>query len=159
MMPNLKLIIPVLFSFQLISVYSFMPAPHAQQIRMDQIYQQPKNTFFILLENHWLQALRLHDTLYLDKLLSPDFIEISYKGEIRTKKNILDHRVADNQNTEEQLTGMNVREHKNTAIVTGINNITIKQVNRKILIRFTDVFVKKGNQWQAVSAQETLVSQ
>ena len=159
MMPNLKLIIPALFSFQLISVYSFMPASDALHVRIDQIDQQPKNTFFISIENHWLQALRLHDTLYLDKLLSPDFIDISYKGEIRTKKNILDHRVTDNQNMEEQLTGIKVREYKNTAIVIGINNITIHQVNRKILIRFTDVFVKKGNQWQAVSAQETLVSQ
>ena len=86
MMPNLKLIIPALFSFQLISIYSFTPAPHALHVRMDLIDQQPKNIFFISLENHWLHALRLHDTLYLDKLLSPGFIDISYKGEIRRMK-------------------------------------------------------------------------
>lgn len=120
-------------------------------------YIQPSDSFFISLENHWLKALRHNDTLYLKEILSPDFIDISYKGEIKTKTDILDRQVYDSSDMEEQLTGMKVRQYKNTAIVTGINNIRIKNINRKILIRFTDVFVKKEKKWQAVSAQETLV--
>jgi hypothetical protein len=51
---------------------------------------------------------------------------------------------------------MKVRRFKNIAIVTGINNISIKANGKKIYIRFTDVFIEKNKQWYAVTAQETL---
>jgi|GEM_PF-6771152 len=118
---------------------------------------QTSDSFFISLENHWLLALRQHETLYLNQLLAPDFIDITYKGELKTKSDILSLAANDNKNMKEQLTGIKVCEYKNTAVVTGVNNITLKDINQKILIRFTDVFVKKEKHWCAVSAQETLV--
>ena len=120
-------------------------------------FQSSSDSFFISLENQWLSALQQHDTAYLNQLLSDDFIDISYKGKVRTKEDFLKERVINNNNMPEQLTGIKVRKYKNATEVTGINNIFINSINQKILIRFTDVFVKKGGKWFAISAQETLV--
>lgn len=135
----------------------FVKLPNVYEKHIQSFYFQPSDSFFISLENHWLQALRQYDAIYLNKLLSPDFLDISYKGEVKTKKDILSRSVYDNNNMEEKLTDIKARQYKNTAIVTGTNTIVIKNINQKILIRFTDVFVKKENEWHAVSAQETLV--
>jgi hypothetical protein len=114
------------------------------------------DSFFIVLENKWLNALEENDTVYLNELLDADFIDISYKGILRTKEDVLHTRIYNKNDISQQLTGMKVRRFKNIAIVTGINNISIKANGKKIYIRFTDVFIEKNKQWYAVTAQETL---
>jgi hypothetical protein len=103
-----------------------------------------------------LNALQENDTTYLNQLLDADFIDISYKGTVRTKSDVLQARVYNKDDISQQLTGLKVRRFKNIAIVTGVNNISVKASGQKIFIRFTDVFTEKNKQWYAVTAQETL---
>ena len=157
-MGNLKFIFLLSLSFHFImGNHSVAPSNPPGKSAVN-FYSQPPDSFFISLENHWLRALEQNDTIYLNKILSPDFVDISYKGEIRTKKNVLAKRVYNND-MGEQLSEMKVRKYKNTAIVTGINNVSIKNINRKILVRFTDVFIKKEKEWYVVSAQETMITE
>jgi ketosteroid isomerase-like protein len=110
----------------------------------------------IQLENDWLKAISQHDTASLDSILADDFLDTTYTGEVRTKRDAILRATAGNNAIDSQrLSDVHVRFYGNTAIVTGLNTVTAKAFG-EAKVRFTDVFVKNGNRWQAVSAQETL---
>jgi hypothetical protein len=62
------------------------------------------DSFFIVLENKWLNALQENDTAYLNQLLDSDFIGIRYKGTVRTKEDVLHKRVYNKNDISQQLT-------------------------------------------------------
>jgi ketosteroid isomerase-like protein len=111
----------------------------------------------IQLENDWLKAISEHDLASLDSILAEDFLDTTYTGEVRTKRDAILRATAGNNTIDSQrLSDVRVRFYGNMAIVTGLNTVTAK-VFGEAKVRFTDVFVKNGNRWQAVSAQETLM--
>lgn len=115
----------------------------------------PPDSFFVALEHQWLHALQQNDTVFLNRLLAGDFMDITHRGTVRSKKDQLQSRSYPGGMTQ-QLDSLRVRQYKSAVLVTGINRIHIKQVSQPVIIRFTDVFVKRNGRWQAVSAQETL---
>jgi ketosteroid isomerase-like protein len=111
----------------------------------------------VQLENDWLKAISEHDTASLDSILAEDFLDTTYTGELRTKRDAISRATAGNNAIDSQrLSDVRVRFYGNTAIVTGLNTVIAKAFG-EAKVRFTDVFVKNGNHWQAVSAQETLM--
>lgn len=111
----------------------------------------------IQLEHIWVRALESHDVATLRRILADDFLDTSYQGQLRTKADQLAGRAASGI-ASERLSDLKVRVFGNAAIVTGLNTITGKQQAWTARIRFTDVFIKRDGRWQAVGAQETLVS-
>ena len=53
---------------------------------------------------------------------------------------------------------MRVRVWGAAGVVTGVNTVTARDGSFAVRVRFTDVFVRRGDVWKAVSAQETLIA-
>jgi len=112
---------------------------------------------FAGMEHQWVEALEKHDVATLDRLLSEDFMDSTFRGAIRDKKAILSGpRVAPAYHSS-GFEELKVRVYgSDMAIVTGINVLQGSSPADVARIRFTDVFVRQNGQWRAVSAQETL---
>ncbi len=106
------------------------------------------------MEHRWIHAIATGDKAALAKILAPDFVDVSWRGEIRNRADAL-ARPAAPASSSQQLKDLDVRVYGDTAFVNGLNLVAIK--NRRWKIRFTDVFTRQGGAWRAVSAQETLV--
>ena len=50
-----------------------------------------------------------------------------------------------------------VRVHGDMVVVTGVNTAEAADKSFSVKVRFTDVFVRRGATWQAVSAQESSI--
>ena len=104
-------------------------------------------------ERAWVNAVAHRDAKALGGILSENFVHVNYQGKLRHRKDELTLVLMPkpySQNTSEQTVDI----AGEIAIVHGIN--TIKQDAQVVLrLRYTDVYVKTGNTWRALSAQET----
>ena len=107
-------------------------------------------------ERAWVNAVAHRDAKALAGILSENFVHVNYQGKMRHRKEELTLVLMPkpySQNTSEQT----VDFAGDTAIVHGIN--TIKQGALVVLrLRYTDVYVKDGTTWRALSAQETPIA-
>lgn len=110
----------------------------------------------IRLAHQWLHASMTRDKAVLTRILADDFIDTSYRGTLRTKADVLAASAA--PGTSQHLASLKVRFYGDTAIMTGVNHVVGPNKAWTADVRFTDVYVKRGGRWQAVSAQETPVS-
>lgn len=117
----------------------------------------PARAALIALEYRWLQAIETRDRVFLNSLLADNFTDVSVHGEIRNKQQVLNAPAAP-AGAHQHLSDIKVRRYGTAAVVTGLNSITGPHAAWHVQVRFTDVFVKYRNRWQAVSAQETQVS-
>jgi hypothetical protein len=115
-------------------------------------------TALVELEHRWVDALRTHDARALERILDDTFLDSTYRGELRTKQQVLSGPPAGGGYHSTGLEGLEVRVYGRTAVVTGVNVLASDPPAAPVRIRFTDVFVRRGTQWRAVSAQETLQS-
>ncbi len=111
----------------------------------------------VLLEHTWLAS---GDSATLERILAPDFLHPVFTGDIIDKSEhiafVVKHPRPASVHT--RFERLDVRLYGNTAIATGIVDASrdgMAAVRRTV---FTDVFVKRGGRWQAVSAQETEVA-
>jgi len=109
-------------------------------------------------EARWVDALDRRDGAALQALLDEDFLDVTWKGEVRDRKAALAALSAPGRPAMTQaLEDLRVRfAVPDVAIVTGVNAVSSKSPEFTARIRFTDVFVKRGGAWKALSAQETL---
>jgi hypothetical protein len=112
----------------------------------------------IELENTWLT--HLHDPTALEKLLAPDFLHPVPSGNFLTKTEHISysgkHTAPAGKQRSDQL---QVRVYGETGIVNGVvisMDASGQETDRSV---FTDVFVFRNGQWQAVNAQENRVEQ
>lgn len=118
----------------------------------------PPASHFIALEERWVEALAKNDTAALDSLLTDDFLDVTFRGEIRSRHDfIMGHRAAPAYHSV-GFESIVVRPHGNAVLVTGVNVLQGADSTDVARIRFTDVFVEEGGRWRAASAQETLVA-
>jgi hypothetical protein len=108
------------------------------------------------IEYDWLRALVDHDRATLDKILGDDFVDSNWKGELRTKDQVLKGLAAARPYSQ-HLQAIEVQLHGEMAVACGLNEIRDKEGSTVMRIRFTDVFVYRHGNWQAVAAQETPV--
>lgn len=112
------------------------------------------------LEREWNNAIVRKDTATLDRILGDDFIYIDYAGGVNPKADIIksvktSEAVVDPFETEDVV----VRIYGNTAILTGRfkQKITYKGQVYNLELSYTDVYVKRGKRWQAVSAHASRI--
>ena len=106
------------------------------------------------LEQRWLDVAMQRDIPALKEILADDFVDVTYQGGLRDKADHLKSTLAPAK-TRQTLEELKVRLYGDTGIVTGENSIVALDGSFTARIRFTDVFVRRGGRWQAVSAQET----
>jgi ketosteroid isomerase-like protein len=118
--------------------------------------QRSETSLLIALEHDWLNAAQTRDLRKLDEILDDDFVDTSYKGELRSKRDVLASSAAP-PGSSARLENLVVHLHGHTAVVTGSNFVEAADHSFKIELRFTDVFVKRGAAWKAIAAQEVVV--
>jgi hypothetical protein len=109
----------------------------------------------LLQERKWLSAYASHDSRGLDRLLAPEFVHVDYAGALRDRDVEL-RSVSAPHPFAEHLGEQTVTFEGAVAVVHGINRVT-RNGRTIVRLRYTDVFVRRGNLWQALSAQETPV--
>lgn len=109
------------------------------------------------LEQRWLTAGMQRDIPALKEILADDFVDVTYKGGLRDKADHLVSSLAPSK-SKQTLEELKVRLYGDTGIVNGLNVVVTADGAATYKIRFTDVFVKRGGRWRAVSAQETPVA-
>lgn len=112
----------------------------------------------VSLEHAWLAS---GDSATLERILAPDFLHPVSTGDIIDKSEHIAFVTKHPRPTavHTRFERLDVRLYGSTAIATGIVDAVQDGpagVRRTV---FTDVFVKRGGRWQAVSAQESEVAQ
>lgn len=112
----------------------------------------------IQMEHDWSEADLHKDAAALKRILADDWIGIDFEGTVLNKQQALVGIVSDSGSLETTvLRDMKVRVYGNTAVVTGIDTETGDYHGKDSSGRYmwTDVFVRRGGRWQAVSSQST----
>ena len=111
-------------------------------------------------EARWVDALDRRDGAALLALLDEDFLDVTWKGEVRDRRAAVaavSAPASARPAMTQALQDLRVRfAVPDVAIVTGVNAVSSPSPAFAARIRFTDVFVKRGGSWKALSAQETL---
>ena len=117
----------------------------------------PEPDDFVALEHRWIAALQQRDVKTLDELLDDSFVDSTFRGTTRSKRDVLAGPPAGGGYQSIRLDDMQVRGYgRDTVIVTGVNVLKGAAESDIVRVRFTDVFHKSGGTWRAVAAQETL---
>lgn len=116
----------------------------------------------IRLENKWLAALMSADVDGIQEVLADDFLRPAPdSGHFVTKSQLLSfyrsHLSAKNPHSK-HMEGLNVTVYNSTALARGTLVTTDPKGQTISKLLFTDVFVRRGGKWQAVSAQEDPVT-
>ena len=104
------------------------------------------------------EALLRADTAALSRMVADEFIEISRFGQLRPKAaNIRDIASGDLRLTSVKYDSVVVRIYGEVALLTGIadNTGTFRGLPFSGKIRYTRVFVRRDQRWQAVAMQQT----
>jgi ketosteroid isomerase-like protein len=115
----------------------------------------------LTLENAWNQSVQQKDASALRMLLAPDLIYVDYDGTLMNKTEYLASirslalhpvRIVNES--------MNIHFYGIVAVVTGVcRESGVKNGKPYALLeRFTDTWVRRGDNWVAVASQSTLTS-
>jgi len=110
------------------------------------------------MEHDWSEADLHKDAAALARILADDWIGIDFEGTVLNKDQALRGIVSDSGSLQTTvLRDMKVRVYGNTAVVTGTDTETGDYHGEDSSGKYmwTDVFVRRGNRWQAVSSQST----
>ena len=112
----------------------------------------------IQLEHDWSDADLHKDSGALSRILADDWIGIDFEGTVLNKLQALQGIASDSGSLESTvLRDMKVWVYGDTAVVTGTDTETGDYHGKDSSGRYmwTDVFVRRGGRWQAVSSQST----
>jgi hypothetical protein len=118
---------------------------------------QSRDEWVVLrIEHEWLRALVERDRPTLGRILADDFVDSNWKGELRSKRQVLKGLGAPHPYSQ-HLRDMRIQLYGSMAVARGLNEISDKNGGIVMRIRFTDVLLYRHGNWQAVAAQETPV--
>jgi ketosteroid isomerase-like protein len=114
------------------------------------------------LEQRLAQAWVKRDRLFIDALLASDWTVTDPSGRILTKQQVLDETfsLADRRIDTMAVDDVKVRVIGAVAIATGRTRATGSYQGQvaSVVLRFTDVFLRRDGQWQIVASQGTMVA-
>lgn len=104
----------------------------------------------------WIKSIATHDASTL-ATIDDGFVHTNYKGRVEGKAAML-ARVGSQQSPfAEQTSDHSITFAGPVAIVHGLNSI-VAGGHVIVRLRYTDIYVRRGSVWKAISAQETAVS-
>jgi ketosteroid isomerase-like protein len=114
------------------------------------------------IENDWTAASKSKDATKLGAILADNWVGLGWDGKTSDKAKLLaDLKSPGNTLSTIEMGPMEVRLFGETAVVTGSDTETStaegKDTSGKYI--WTDVFVKQGGRWKAVSSQSTKAPQ
>ena len=112
------------------------------------------------MEDLWVQALSDRSAAELDCLLSPDFMDSTWKGDSLNHDQVLQaaaKRAPVPAGAKHEFADMKARIYGDTGIVTGVSYWSYADGSEHARARFTDVFFYREHRWQAVAGHETSV--
>jgi ketosteroid isomerase-like protein len=114
------------------------------------------------LNRQWMEAYTNRDTEFLDRYLSEDYVGTFPDGTVHDKRSEIEAVTSGAVViTKMEPREMTVRVYDHAAVITGQSSVeaSIDGRNMSTELRFTDVWIKHGNQWQAVASQVTRIEQ
>ena len=135
----------------------FPIAARAQTVSCASIKQVATDSAALAFENVWATAAVAHDTVALKCMLADGFIDTSWRGELRTRHDVLATGPVAPSGLDQHFSDWRVTRFGNTAIIRGLNTITNASHKTIATVRFTDVLFCANGRWQAVAAEETAV--
>lgn len=115
----------------------------------------------IALEHAWNRAIEAKDTRALDQLLAPTFVAVDIDGSLTRKGEFLASiKNPSYQPAEAFYEDIRAELYGDTVITVGISRIRETQKGKRITQRqrFIDTWIRKGESWQCVASQVTLIS-
>jgi hypothetical protein len=119
-------------------------------------------TQLIQLEHQWLEGEFIADTSFLSSIIDSTFICITQSGVLNKKEILKKMEVNKNFRTRNDIVIDSVRLenavvnlYTNSAVVTFIDHTFARKQGEVIetRVQFYDVWIKRGDQWKAVSSQ------
>ena len=98
---------------------------------------------------------------YFNSILASDWTTIDVTGRVLTKSQVLQELSSQERKIDSAtIDDVKVREYGEVAIVTGRTTATgsYKGQRASLVLRFTDIFIKRDGRWQVVASQGTQVS-
>jgi ketosteroid isomerase-like protein len=114
------------------------------------------------MELDWNNADKNRDTGWFERNFATDYSSVSSRnGKLSTKAEDIADSKADKRVVESiDLSDVNVRIDRNTAVVTGVNHVLGRDDKGQPMdyrSRFTDTFIKRDGRWQAWATQGTRI--
>jgi ketosteroid isomerase-like protein len=110
------------------------------------------------LERDGVEASKRGDVAFFEKLEAPDYLFTDPSGMVHTRdEDLAIAKSGDLKFESMDIDEMKVRLYGDTAVITGVTTVkgTFKNQDISGKYRWTDVYVKRGGQWQIVNAQLT----
>lgn len=111
------------------------------------------------IEHEWADAYVKRDPSFVKRLTTENFIFIGPDGVAMNKADYIKDITGETVFSAFAVGDLKIRTYGNVGVVTGKATITAKtkELDQSGEYAFTDVFVKQGGEWKAVSGQATLV--
>jgi ketosteroid isomerase-like protein len=123
--------------------------------------RDPETEALKKLNLEWMNAYTKRDTAFLERYIADDYVGTFPDGTVHDKKSEIDAVKSGAVVITEMIPSeMNVRVYRDAAVMTGQSTIKARVDNQNISdqFRFTDVWIKFGEHWQAVASQVTRVA-
>jgi ketosteroid isomerase-like protein len=115
------------------------------------------------IEQQIAKAWVSHDRATIDAILAPEWSVTDASGHILTKQQVLDETFGstDRRIDTMMIDDVRVRLYGNTAVTTGRTRATgsYRGTSSSVVLRFTDVFIRRDGRWQVVASHGSIVSQ
>ena len=115
----------------------------------------------LAIENQWATAIEQQDAATFERLSAEDFRFIDENGRVLNRAQYIADRSHNPENVESAVQDeIEVRQYGDSALATGRSTIHGTRDGAPFVYRFrwTDVYVRRGGRWQAVSGQLTTLS-
>ncbi len=120
----------------MIALSTFTPLAFGHEIRL----QDRGERTVLRIEHEWLRALVERDLTTLERILADDLMDSSWKGELRTKSQLLEG-LSKPLPYSQYLQNIKIKLYASVALARGLNEISDKNGRIVMRIRFTDVLV------------------
>ena len=141
----------------LLAIAALMPT-HAQQNGPD---SSATAQALVSLENKWVIALTKSDVATLNSIFADTYVDTDEHNQRTDKRGVLSAvRSGDLKIQSIKLSNIKVYDYGDAAVVTGssaqVGNFKRQPLARGII--FTDTFVRRNGQWQAVASHRSLAN-
>ncbi|HEX8142361.1 MAG TPA: nuclear transport factor 2 family protein [Pyrinomonadaceae bacterium] len=117
----------------------------------------------INLQREMIGAMIGGDTATLDRILADDFIGTNPLGQVNYKSHgVEEFRTPDLTVESIETDDLRVRVYGDSAVITGQASMKARLKDKELDMgphRFTSVYVRKGERWQLVATQATMIAQ
>jgi ketosteroid isomerase-like protein len=123
------------------------------------IAADPAEVQLTKIEHNWAESYVKRDPSFVKRLATDNFIFIGPDGAVMNKEDYVKEMTGDTVFSAFNVVELKIRTYGNVGVVTGKAAIAAKMKETDLSgdYAFTDVFVKQGGEWKAVSGQATLI--